>query len=135
MFFEYTLTIPRDTPRHTPAVMDAPLSAGTVALVAVQFPRGCRGEAQVSIWREEHQVWPVNLDGYLAADNAIIQWPEDYDLDDEPFAFILKGWSPTTRFPHSITFRFALLPLEAARDARDAGGLLRRLLRAFVGSA
>ena len=132
MFFEYALTIPANTPAAAPVELDAPLAPGTVARVDVQFPAGCRDLVHVSIWREQHQVWPVNLDGHITSEGQTVSWPEDYDLDDEPFTFTLRGWSPNTDFPHVITFRFALLPLETAQSARGAGGLVSRLAR-FLG--
>lgn len=131
MFFEYSLTIPANTPATAPVETEAVLAPGTVSEVAIQFPRGCVGLAHVQIWRSEHQVWPVNLDGNIAGENAIIDWDEDYDLDDDPFTFTLRGWNLDDSYAHTITFRFALLPLDTGQATRGAGGLLRRVARAL----
>ena len=133
MLFQYDLTVPADTAKASPATLSAPLSAGTVVGVSVQFPAGCSGLVDVSIWRSDHQLWPVNLDEGISGEDAIIPWPESYDLDDEPFAVTLKGWSPGTTYQHVITFRFALLPLEEARAARGLPALLRGLGRVLLG--
>ena len=133
MLFEYPLTVPADTAEAAPEPLECPLAAGTVTRVDVQFPAGCAGMVHVSIWRSDHQVWPVNLDGDIAGEDAIISWPESYDLDDEPFGFEVRGWSPDTTYPHVITFRFTLLSLEETRDVRGLLGLLRRLANLLLG--
>lgn len=92
------------------------------------------GLVHVQVWREEHQVWPVNLDGNISAEGLVVSWPEDYDLDDEPFAFRLVGWSDDDSYPHVVTFRFALLPLEVKESARAIPSLLKRLTEAIFGS-
>jgi hypothetical protein len=133
MFFEYPLTVIAGTTKADPATLECLLAAGAVTRVDVQFPAGCVGIVHASIWRRDHQVWPVNLDNDIAGEDAIISWPESYDLDEEPFAFTVKAWAPTTTYPHTITFRFALLTLEEMQGARQAPGLLRRLAQVLLG--
>lgn len=133
MLFEYPLTVPADTEAAAPVTLEALLCAGTVTRVDVQFPAGCSALVHASIWRHDHQVWPVNLDESIAGEDAIVSWPESYDLDDEPFAFTLKGSSPGTIWPHTVTFRFALLSLEEVQSARGLSGLIRRLANLLLG--
>jgi len=133
MLFEYPLTVPIDTEAAAPVTLEALLCAGTVTRVDVQFPAGCAGMVGVSIWRHDHQVWPVNLDESITGEDATVSWPESYDLDDEPFAFTLKGSSPGTAYPHVITCRFALLSLEEVQSARGLPGLIRRLANLLLG--
>jgi len=133
VLFEYPLTVPLNTLEADPETLECPLAAGTVIRVDVQFPAGCSGMVHVSIWRSDHQVWPVNLDEGIAGEDAIVSWPESYDLDDEPFGFEVRGWSPDTAYPHVITFRFALLSLEEAQSSRGLPGLLRRLAALLLG--
>ena len=127
MFYEYDLTVPANTLKAAPVELEAPLNAGTVTRVEVQFPAGCSAMVGVSIFRSEHQVWPGDPDEDIAGEDALVWWSESYDLDDRPFALTLKGWSPGTTYQHIITFRFALLPLAEVQAARAAPGLLRRL--------
>jgi len=133
MLFEYPFTVPHGTPLASPVILDAPLCAGTVTRVDVQFPAGCVGLVGVSIWRHDHQVWPINLDESIAGEDVVVSFPVSYDLDDEPFAFTLKGHAPDTTYDHTITFRFALLSLEEARGARGLPGLLRRMADLLLG--
>jgi hypothetical protein len=133
VFFEYPLTVPADTAEASPEPLEMPLCAGTVTRVDVQFPAGCSGMVYVSIWRHDHQVWPVNLDEAISGEDVVVSWPESYDLDDEPFAFTAKAWSPGTTYQHVITLRFALLSLEEAQSARGLPGLLRQLANLLLG--
>jgi len=133
VLYEYPLTIPANTPATSPAPLDAPLAPGAGGRVDVQFPRGCVGLAHVQIWRREHQVWPGNLDGDISAEGMVVSWPEDQDLDDEPFTVQLRGWNEDDTFPHKITFRFALLPLGRKVEAHEAAGLLTRIGAALFG--
>jgi hypothetical protein len=133
MLFEYPLTVPAGRAAAAPVTLEALLCAGTVTRVDVQFPAGCVAMVGVSIWRNDHQVWPVNLDESITGEDATVSWPESYDLDDEPFAFTLKGSSPGTTYDHTITFRFALLSLEEVQSARGLSGLVRRLADAILG--
>lgn len=133
MLFEYPLTVPADTAEASPETLEILLCAGTVTRVAVQFPAGCSGMVYVTVWRGEHQVWPVNLDEAIAGEDHVVEFPVSYDLDDEPYALEVRGWSPGTTYDHKITFRFMLLSLEEAQSARGLPGLLRRLAHLLLG--
>jgi len=135
VLYEYPLTIDANTPATSPATLEAPLAPGTIVRVDVQFPRGCVGLAHVQIWRMEHQVWPGNLGGSIAAEGMVVSWPEDEDLDDEPFGLEIRGWNDDDTFPHTITCRFALLPLGVKAEARASAGLLRRIGAAIFGGS
>jgi hypothetical protein len=133
MLFEYELTVPAGTADASPVTLDALLAPGTVSRVDVTFPAGCAGMVKVTIWRSDHQVWPVNLDEAITGEDATVSWPESYDLDDEPFAFVVKASSPGTTYDHTVTVRFALLSLEEVQSARGLPGLIRRLANLLLG--
>jgi hypothetical protein len=133
VFFEHPVVVPAGTAKAAPVVEELPLSAGAITRVDVQFPAGCSAMVHASIWRGDHQLWPVNLDNDVSGEDAIVSWAESYDLDDEPFSVIVKLWSPGTTNDHTVTFRFALLSLEEMQEARQAPGLLRRLAQLLLG--
>lgn len=134
MFYEFDLTVPANTLAASPEELEIPLSAGTVVAVEVQFPAGCSGMVYVAIFRSGHQVWPGDPDEAISGENARIPWTEDYDLDDPPFGFVLRGWSPGATYDHKITFRFSLLDLTTAQGQRGLGGLLARMARVLIGA-
>lgn len=111
MFFTFPVPVPLNTPKADPFPVDAILCVGVVEEVSVQFPAGCSGMVYVTIWRGEHQVWPVNLDGAISGEDAIVSWPESYDLTEQEYAFQIRAWSPGTTYNHTVTVRFAVQPL------------------------
>lgn len=133
MFFEYSLTVPAGRAEAEPVEAEMALAPGIVNQVAVQFLSGCVGEVHVSIWRGEHQVWPVNLDGDIAGENNVVAWVEAYPLDDEPFEMIVKGWAPNTSYDHTVTVRFAVLPVSLLEAAEESRSLLQRIAKALFG--
>jgi len=113
MFYEYDLTIPANTPATALSELEAVLDVGRIVGVEVQFPRGCVGLVHVAVRRELHQLWPTNPDGFIAGENANIKWSEDLDLLEAPYTLTLVGYNEDDSFPHTVTFRFNLLPVAA----------------------
>ena len=133
-FYEFDVTSPANTPQAAPTEVLAALVPGVVTQVSVQVPRGVAALTGAQVWRGDFQVWPSNPGGYLKGDNVNISWTEQYYLDDEPLTLRLRVWNNDDSFPHTITFRFALMPLAQAAELRAAPGLLRRLFEGLIGS-
>lgn len=122
MFYEFKLTIPANTTSAAPTEEVVEISPGRVVAVEIQFPRGCFALVHVAILQELHQLWPSNPDGDIAAEWANIHFEEDHLIDQEPYQLTLRGWNEDDTFPHTITFRFNIMPLAApARPEPPAG--------------
>ena len=111
MYYSFDLTVPASTAETAPLVDEVELVPGTVTRVELQFPRGCVGLVHVTINRELHQLWPSNPDGNIAGNDARISWSEDHPFTEVPYTLQLWGWNTDDTFPHTITFRFNLLPI------------------------
>lgn len=133
MFYEFDLTVPAGTSRASAVTTRARLNKGHITAVEIMFPTGCAGLVSVVVERGENQVWPTNPDGVLKGDGVVVRWDDDYPIADEPTTLILRGWSPSSRFPHTITFRFELVALAEAEAARELPGLVRRMAGVLVG--
>lgn len=120
MFYEFRLTIPANTSRAEPAEDVVEVSPGRVVAVEIQFPPGCAALAHVAVLQELHQLWPTNPDGDIAADGASISFQEDHLLDQPPFQLTLRGWNEDDTYPHTITFRFNVLPVSPPPPAPPA---------------
>ncbi len=131
-FYDFTLPVPAGTPETAPAAAEARLSKGHVTGVEVLFPDGCAGLVATACYREAAQVWPSNPDGAFSSNGETLRWDEDYPLDDEPLLFVLRAWAPESRFPHTVTWRFELLPLDRAQERVSVPGLLGRIAE-FIG--
>jgi hypothetical protein len=131
-FYEFDVVSPANTLRTAPTQLLARLTKGVVTRVAVQIPLGVKALTGAEIWRGDHKVWPQNPDGFFKGDDVIIEWDEDYLLEDEPLQLRLRVWNDDDSFQHTITFRFGVLPLAAAEERRAGPGLLRRVAE-FLG--
>lgn len=111
MFYEYALTIPANTPATALTESEVTLDVGRIVGVELQFPRGCVGLVHAAVRRELHQLWPTNPDGFITAEEARISWQEDLDFTEPPYTLTLVGYNEDDSFPHTVTFRFNLLPV------------------------
>ncbi len=130
-FYEFDVTSPANTLQAAPTEASANLNAGVVTHVGVQIPRGCVGLVHAQIWRADFQVWPTNPDGDFQGDDVVIEWNDEFAIEDEPTSLRLIVWNLDDSFPHTLTFRFALLPLAEAQDRQAASGLVGRIARAL----
>ena len=126
-FYEFDVTSPAQTLQAAPTEVLAGLNAGVITRVAIQIPRGCVGLVHAQIWRGDFQVWPTNPDGNLKGDNAVIEWNDEYPMDDEPLDLRLRVWNDDDSYAHTLTFRFALLPLDQAEARGASPGLVSRI--------
>lgn len=114
MFYDFALTVTADTKEATPVTEELDLCYGIIHRVEVGFPAGCHGMVKIKIFRNEHQAFPTNPDGYLAADKYTIGIDESFDLTVEPFKLKVVGYSPDTIFDHAITIRIGILESSTA---------------------
>jgi len=129
MFYDFSLTIPANTPQSSPQRQRIKLTQGVIHKVEIQFPSGCAGLVHVLIRDLEQQVWPTNRDGSFASDNYVISFIEFYELKEPPYEFELEGWNEDDTFDHTITFRFGVLPREALEPYREQMSFLERFRR------
>jgi len=110
VFYEFRLTIPASTPATAPLEELVTLDTGRIVKGEILFPRGCVGLVHVKVRREYHQLWPSSPDRDFAGDDAHIEWSEDLDFSEPPYTLTLVGWNEDDSYPHTVTFRFNLLP-------------------------
>jgi len=133
MLYEFDVTSPANTAASSPTEVLARLNKGLVTQVQVQIPSGAVGLACGQIWRGNSQIWPSNPGGYFKGDDLVLTWDEDYTLADEPLTLRLRVWNLDDTYAHTLTFRFALLGLAQAEEARAGPSLLKRLADAILG--
>lgn len=133
MLYEFDVTAPANTPATAPTEVLARLNKGVITRVSIQIPQGCMGLARAQIWRGGHQLWPIPPGSYFKGDGAFIDWPEDYELTDEPLVLRLRVWNIDDTYSHTLTFRFATITLQAAEEARGIPRILKRLAGLLLG--
>ena len=127
MFFRYALTIPAGTPELDPIELYCNLTHGIVTGVWVGFPAGCAATVRVRIYRQEHQLWPLNPGAYFAGDNYVFNFDERFELFQPPYQVLVRGSSPEAQQKHEVTICFEVFTTE------ETWGLA--LLESIFGSA
>ena len=124
MIYIQPLDIPANTPASAPLTATMQLSAGTISLVAIQFPSGVNALAHLQIWNGLHHLCPTNQKGDFATGAETIVWDEDQVIDQPPFTLTLIGWNTDTAYDHTITTRIAMAPLAVAVNPQSQINLL-----------
>ena len=112
MYYDFSFTIPANTPRKTPEELDCKLTNGIIHRVEVAFPAGCAGLVFLAIRKGLHQVWPTNPDGAFNTDGYTIAFNEYYQLFSAPYKLTLEGWSLDDTYDHTLEVRIGILPAE-----------------------
>lgn len=116
MFYDFAISVPKNTTAAAPLVTNVQLPPGTIHKVDVQFPAGCVGLVRSQAFRGAHQVWPSNDGAYFAANGATLSWEDEYDLADAPFTLRIVAWNLDDFYAHTVTWRFALRNLPPAQQ-------------------
>ena len=124
MFYDFSITVPANTPESAPVEQILPLTAGVIQRVSIQFPTGTYALVHVCLFYHEHQVWPTNPDGSFNADGYPLEWDESFPLDVEPFELKAKLWNDADTYDYDINIRFSVLRTE---DVEKQSGVITAL--------
>jgi hypothetical protein len=108
MRYAFDLLIPADTPIDAPATREVILSNGTVKRCIVYFHDGCFNHVYSVVTDALFQIVPANGTTALFGNDHAHDIPMDFPLLDSPYALTLSGWSPGTRYEHTLNFWFDL---------------------------
>lgn len=122
--YTYDITIPANTSQIEPATLDARLGKGKLEKIYVGFEEGCGFMVNVCFEYRGAQFAPIIRNQTYHLDNFVIEADCEIDLQYEPFSVTVKGWSPNTKYPHTIHCVFAVSPT----DDNDALLALSQLL-------
>lgn len=112
MDFVYDLTVSAALGDDNPKRLVLGDFDGVIHLVEIEIPPGCKGEVKAAISQGLHQVWPSNDEGAYRSDGRVYSTREHYRVKRGDPSFILKVWSDGTTYPHTVQFRFSILPVE-----------------------
>lgn len=132
MFYDFTLTVPKNTAATSPEEIRMQLTKGVIHRVEIDFPIGTRALVHVIVMRGGHQLFPTNPDGDMATDGHVIAWDEHEELNDEPLELVAKGWSTANTYDYDVALRFGILSKEVMYPFTGLLGTLRRVLT-FLG--
>jgi hypothetical protein len=112
MIYETRLTIPHNTPETSPLTVTLPLHPGVVNQFDLYFPPGCVGLVHARVFTWARQIFPSNPDSDFSGNDMLIHFPEQMELVDPPFAFVLLGWNLDDKFEHTVTLRVGITPFD-----------------------
>ena len=128
MFYDFSFTIPANTPKYPLYTIEAKLSHGIIHRVEVTFPRGCAGLAHLRIKKGLFQVWPLNPTGDFSANRYTIAFNDFYKLYSAPYLLTLHGWNLDDTFQHELQIRFGVLPAEVLLPEETFTAAFKKLL-------
>ena len=110
MFYAFTHTITTADIITAKKRLDLRMTAGVIHQVDVLFQDGCDHEANVVIFRGDHQLWPSNRGSTMKGNATVISFREFLELhpgDNELTAFI---WGDGTIDAVDVIIQIGLLP-------------------------
>jgi hypothetical protein len=131
VFYDFSFTIPANTPANTPEELACKLTNGIIHRVEIGFPKGCAGLVSLAIRRGLHQVWPTNPDGAFNTDNFTILINEHYPLLEVPYILTLVGWNLDDTYDHTLEVRFGILSEEIIMPEAIPTSAFKKLLKFF----
>lgn len=104
MLFTGEITIPAGTALNSPAETSIKLTKGLIVQLDAYFPPGNFCEAYITFHRARHQIFPLNPDGYLKGNAVMLTGPVFHYIKDQPTEIIVKGYSPSAEYDHTVYF-------------------------------
>jgi hypothetical protein len=124
MFYDFSITVPANTPQSAPVEQTLELTAGVIQRVSIQFPTGTYALVHVQLLYHEYQVWPTNPDGSFNADGYPLEWDEAFSLDSAPYEIKAVMWSLADTYDYDINVRFEV---ERIEDIEAQSGVITAL--------
>lgn len=124
MDYVFELAIPAETARTDAVVEELSLPKGMIQRVAIYFPWGCKNLAHVSVWHNEHQLWPSNPDRDYSGNELLLEFPENYELKSAWSRFTVRGWNEDDTYSHTPVIWLTVLEEKTPFWARTIFGRL-----------
>ena len=131
MDYVFHLLIGANTGADEPEEQEVDVGVGIIHLVEIEIPRGCNGMVYGAVRQGLHQVWPSNPDGAYRSDGRVYSTREHYPIVRDAPSLTIQGWSPGTTYPHTVQFRFSVLPREVMEPWREQVSLLTKIAKIF----
>ena len=131
MDFLFELTIPATTTEAEPVEQKIDIGAGVIVKCEVGFPEGLGALARARVRQALTPRYPSNQGAWYHWDDYIYETPDHLLIKKGDPPLTLVGWNEDDSYPHTITFRFIILPKEVAeywmRQEKTLGKLVTLL--------
>jgi len=120
MLYYFEVETPANTGQGESKRTALPLNRGTITKVGFLFPTGCAGLLRARIRRFGRQVFPTSTGESFAGNGTLIEWMENYVLNEEPYSMELETWNDDDTFSHTLYVSIEIMRPFATAE----GGLL-----------
>lgn len=111
MQYTFPILTVANTTESNPVRVATPLNKGQLTKVSCYFPWGCAGLCHVRILHYEHQLYPTNLDEWLAGNEILIEFECAYDIEQGHTEFKVEAYNEDDFYEHTPVVSFVVLPL------------------------
>ena len=112
MRYRGALTIAAGQIQADPALYELGVCAGIITEVEILFPAGHSGLTHLQIWYLGRQIFPTSEGATFQGDNSVIQFGEQWVIQEVPHVLTLHGWAPEAELPHTIFVDVSIQPFE-----------------------
>ncbi|MBA7568657.1 hypothetical protein ES708_10391 [subsurface metagenome] len=112
MRYRGALKIDAGQTQADPALADLDLCAGVISEVEILFPAGHSGLTYLQIWYLGRQIFPTSPGATFRGDGSVIEFGEQWVIQEVPHRLQLRGWAPDAELPHTIFVGISVQPLE-----------------------
>jgi hypothetical protein len=129
MFRFVEVELPVTSSETDPVEVVVTLGRGRITQWWVHFPAACGWQAHLKIYHHEHQILPRGEGESLFGDDYTFEIGDPYDLIDEPYQVVVRGWNDGTLYTRTPVVGVAIQPIPEVTTE----SLLQRLLRSLTG--
>jgi hypothetical protein len=122
MIYYYEVITPANTPESSAQVTTLALNRGVITKVNILFPTGCAGLLRARLKRFGRQIFPSSSGESFAGNGTMVEWIDNYELDEEPFVMDLETWNDDDTYQHAL-----YISIEIMRPFRGPEGLGRAI--------
>lgn len=97
-----TLTVPADTPNHTPAELILNPVAGMLKSISISFPNGCLNAVYIKVLDNGSQIFPYPS-GWKSGNNETVKVNINRRLSGPPYRVSVLGYSLAIDWEHKLT--------------------------------
>lgn len=132
-FFEYHITVPKETTESAPQKLTVNLTLGVIHLIEL-VPWGFAVDIlHTRIERFHSPVFPVNLGEQVSFVGGLVAGRVYYEIDKRPTTLVIYSWNDSTQYEHSFTVRFWMLPKEIISPEVGLIADLKKFMRLVMG--
>lgn len=124
MFYDFPINTIKNTAYENRKRTFLHLAKGTIVQVSLLFPSGSVGLLYLRIFRGGLQLYPFNPDGYFQTAGEVINFIDEYEMENEPYDLVAETWNLDETYDHVVHIRFNV----SAAIGVDIEALRKKLL-------